>query len=98
MYRLRLENKVAVVTGVASGMGQAIAKMFAEEGAKVVGCDFNTIGGEKTIAEINTAGGDALFVPCNLRKKRRYHKGPGGDACAVRPGDDSRQCGGYCRP
>lgn len=69
MYRLRLENKVAVITGVASGMGQAIAKMFAEEGAKVVGCDFNTSGGEKTIDEIRAAGGDAVFVPCNLRKR-----------------------------
>ncbi len=49
MYRLRLENKVAVITGVASGMGQAIASMFAEEGAKIVGCDFNTSEGEKTI-------------------------------------------------
>ncbi len=69
MYRLRLENKVAVITGVASGMGQAVAKMFAGEGAKVVGCDFNRTGGEETVADIKAAGGDALFVPCNLRKK-----------------------------
>lgn len=69
MYKLRLERKVAVVTGVASGMGRAVAKMFAEEGAKLVGCDFNTVAGEETISEIKAAGGDALFVPCDLRKR-----------------------------
>ncbi len=69
MFKLRLEGKVAVVTGASSGMGQAIAKMFAEEGAKVVGCDYNAAAGQKTIDEINEAGGDALFVPCNLRKR-----------------------------
>ena len=69
MFRLRLEGKVAVVTGCASGMGQAIAVMFAEEGAKVVGCDFSVEAGQKTIDDINAAGGDAIFVPCNLRKK-----------------------------
>ncbi len=67
MFRLRLEDKVAVITGVASGMGQAIAKMFAEEGAKVVGCDYSRDSGEKTINDIIAAGGDALFIPCNLR-------------------------------
>ncbi len=70
MYKLRLENKVAVITGVASGMGQAIAKMFAEEGAKIVGCDYNSENGQKTIDEINSSGGDALFVPCNLTVKK----------------------------
>jgi NAD(P)-dependent dehydrogenase (short-subunit alcohol dehydrogenase family) len=69
MDKLRLESKVAVITGVASGMGRAIAKMFAEEGAKVVGCDFSTENGEKTITDIKANGGDALFVPCNLRKR-----------------------------
>jgi NAD(P)-dependent dehydrogenase (short-subunit alcohol dehydrogenase family) len=69
MFKLRLENKVAVISGVASGMGKATAEMFAEEGAKVVGCDYDQENGQKTIDEIVTSGGDALFVPCNLRKR-----------------------------
>jgi NAD(P)-dependent dehydrogenase (short-subunit alcohol dehydrogenase family) len=69
MSRLRLKNKVAVVTGVASGMGQAIAKMFSEEGAKIVGCDYSGELGQKTIDEITSDGGDATFVRCDLREK-----------------------------
>ena len=67
MNKLRLENKVAVVTGVASGMGRAIAEMFAEEGAKVVGCDYDVYSGQNTIDAIAAKGGDAVFVRCNLR-------------------------------
>jgi NAD(P)-dependent dehydrogenase (short-subunit alcohol dehydrogenase family) len=69
MFKLRLEDKVAVISGVASGMGQAITTMFAEEGAKVVGCDYNREDGQRTIDDITNSGGDAIFVPCNLRVK-----------------------------
>jgi NAD(P)-dependent dehydrogenase (short-subunit alcohol dehydrogenase family) len=67
MFKPRLAGKTAVVTGVASGIGRAVAKMFAEEGAKVVGCDYDRENGQKTIDDINAGGGDALFVPCDLR-------------------------------
>jgi NAD(P)-dependent dehydrogenase (short-subunit alcohol dehydrogenase family) len=50
-------------------MGRATAEMFAEEGARLVGCDFNPEEGQKTIDGINAAGGEALFVSCDLKKR-----------------------------
>ncbi len=47
-----LEGRCAVVTGVGSGLGQAIAREFAAEGAVVVGCDMNDEAGEATMAGI----------------------------------------------
>ena len=57
----RLEGKVAVITGAASGMGRATALRFAQEGAAVVVADLNSQAGEATIAEIAAAGGRAVF-------------------------------------
>ena len=57
-----LENKVAIVTGAGSGIGRAIAILFANEGAKVIVSDINEEGGHKVVSEIGQAGGDAIFV------------------------------------
>ncbi|UZW57456.1 SDR family oxidoreductase [Sphingobium sp. JS3065] len=46
----RLEGKIAVVTGFGSGLGRGCALMFAQQGAKVIGCDLNTAGAEETVA------------------------------------------------
>lgn len=70
----RMEGKIAVVTGVGSGIGRAIATMFAKEGAKIVGADFNPAEGQKTIDAINAAGGEATFVETNLRVKEDVDK------------------------
>ncbi len=51
----RLENKVAIVTGAASGFGEGIAKRFAEEGARVVVADLNFKGAERVAGEIGDA-------------------------------------------
>jgi len=60
---MRLENKVAIVTGAASGIGKAIAERFVKEGAKVVFSDVN--GDEKLVAEFKES---ALFIKCDVSK------------------------------
>jgi NAD(P)-dependent dehydrogenase (short-subunit alcohol dehydrogenase family) len=57
----RLDGKVAVVTGAASGIGRASAIRFASEGAAVVVTDLNAQGGDETVAECKRAGGRAVF-------------------------------------
>lgn len=57
---MRLKDKVAVVTGSASGFGEGIAKRFAEEGAHVLLGDINKEGVEKVVSEIRDQGGNAL--------------------------------------
>lgn len=60
---MRLENKVALVTGSAQGLGAAIAKLYAKEGAKVFVADLKAEIGEKTVEEINkTAKNKAEFI------------------------------------
>jgi 3alpha(or 20beta)-hydroxysteroid dehydrogenase len=60
----KLQGKVAVVTGAASGMGAATAQLFAEEGAQVVLCDINRTQGEAVAAHI---GGSAIFRRLDIR-------------------------------
>jgi len=62
----RLDNKVAVVTGGASGMGRAIGLRFVREGAAVVLADLNEKGGAEVVRECATAGGKALFQAADV--------------------------------
>ena len=58
----RLEGKIALVTGGASGIGRATALTFAREGAKLVIADMNEDGGQQTVHMIQENGGEAIFV------------------------------------
>lgn len=64
----RLENKIAVVTGATSGIGEAVASMYAKEGAKVIAVGRNEEKGAALVRKIREAGGEAIFVRCDLRK------------------------------
>ena len=63
---MRLEGKVAIVTGTGSGIGRASTILFAEEGARVVGCDIDAERGEETVDEVRKGGGDAVFVRADV--------------------------------
>lgn len=65
---MKLRDKVAVVTGAASGMGKAIAELYAKEGAKVVVADLNFQGAEETAQAITSSGGSAKAVEVNVAK------------------------------
>lgn len=62
----RLHNKVAIVTGAASGIGAATAERFAQEGAKVLAADRNAAGVNATVERIGAAGGEARALEINV--------------------------------
>jgi NAD(P)-dependent dehydrogenase (short-subunit alcohol dehydrogenase family) len=61
-----LKNKVALVTGASSGIGRAIALIWAREGARVVVSDVNVPAGEETAALVCAQGGEAIFVAADV--------------------------------
>lgn len=64
--RLRLKDRVVLVTGAASGIGKAIALLFAEEGARVIAADIDELAGNVTANEIQKSGGRCFFRHCNV--------------------------------
>ncbi len=63
---MRLQSRVAVITGAGSGIGRACALTFAREGARVVIADINLAGARETLAEIEAAGGTGLAVETDV--------------------------------
>lgn len=66
---MKLEGKVAIVTGAGSGMGKSIAVLYAREGAKVVVSDINESSASATVEEIKTNSGEAISVLANVAKE-----------------------------
>ena len=71
---MRLENKVAMISGGARGMGAVEAKLFAKEGAKVIIGDMLEEEGRKLEAEINETGGECLFVPLDVTDENAWQR------------------------
>lgn len=68
---MRLQDRVAIVTGAAKGIGRGIASVFASEGATVVVADVDRDGGEETVAELR---GDGTFVACDVSQEDQVKK------------------------
>ncbi|MBP1963129.1 SDR family NAD(P)-dependent oxidoreductase [Paenibacillus aceris] len=65
---MKLSGKVAVITGGASGIGKAAARLFVEQGAKVVISDISDQA-EETVKELSNVGGEVIFVKTNVSKE-----------------------------
>ena len=72
---MRLEGKVALITGGANGMGAAEAKLFAGEGAKVAIADIMETEGRQIEAQIAEAGGEAMFVRLDVTSEQDWQEG-----------------------
>ena len=70
----RFERKVVLITGATSGIGEGTAKAFAKEGACVVLVGRNKDKGSKIEQEIVSAGGEALFIPCDVSNADEVQK------------------------
>ena len=69
---MRLEGKVALITGAARGQGAAEARLFAQEGAKVILADVSDPDGIAVAAEIAEAGGDAIYVHLDVTDESQW--------------------------
>jgi NAD(P)-dependent dehydrogenase (short-subunit alcohol dehydrogenase family) len=71
---MKLEGKVALITGAATGIGRATALLFAKEGARVAIADINRKDADETVQKIKRDGGEAFFAYTDLRKMTDIEK------------------------
>src|SRR5690625_2556757 len=71
---MRLDKKVALITGSGSGIGKETALLFAKEGATVIVNDINKENGEHTVEEIRQQGGKASFIQSNVTDEAECRK------------------------
>lgn len=65
---MSLTDKIVLITGAGSGIGQVSARLFAKEGASVIVSDINEAGGAETVAAIEAEDGKAIFIKANVAK------------------------------
>ena len=65
---MRLQNKIAIITGAGSGIGRGIALAFIKEGAEVVLADWSEEGGKEIIEQIKKENGEAIFIKTDVSK------------------------------
>ena len=82
---MRLQDKVAIISGAASGMGAATARRFGKEGAKVVVADMLEEDGRKVAAGHHAANGAAEFMRAGRHRRGELEVRGGGDGGEVRP-------------
>ncbi|WAC01613.1 SDR family NAD(P)-dependent oxidoreductase [Lacinutrix neustonica] len=68
----RVKNKVAIVTGGASGLGKSSAILLAREGAKIVVTDIDEEDGKKVVQQIKANGGEAIFIKQDVSKEDEW--------------------------
>lgn len=73
--KMRLQNKVALITGAGMGQGRAASLLFAEVGAKIVALDINEKAGNETVKLIKEQRGEAIFVKCDVSSEGEVKKG-----------------------
>lgn len=66
---MRLEGKVALITGAGSGIGRESAMLFAREGAAIVVADVNNAAGEETVEKVKAVGGRAVYVRADVSER-----------------------------
>jgi meso-butanediol dehydrogenase/(S,S)-butanediol dehydrogenase/diacetyl reductase len=72
---MRLQNKVAVITGSGMGQGRAASILFAKEGAKIVALEIDKKAGNETVDLIKQQGGEAIFIKCDVSSEREVKEG-----------------------
>src|SRR5262245_1540453 len=71
---MRLNNKTAIVTGGANGIGRAIAEVFGAEGAAVFIADLDKAAGDETVSGISKAGGNSMFIKCDVSNAENVYQ------------------------